>query len=326
MLVLLDGVEWRGLEHRHSPVWIPIYFPEQLFAGTNILSRASNNFSSLADLRVDVNLTADFTVGPGGNQTAHIESAFENTYFKHLAGFAVSVTDVFGQFYRQYLPPSWGYKGFSDVAAANSSFSKGLAPMPIIALSEVVPGSSPNVSGILYPGVNSTNLTVYEQTPFEFGNWVGGRVQAFMPTKFLGTMMNNGTPANSNHCVNGFDKLTFAQGSTGNAYNFWFIDAFYNVALFYKRSRIYRLLDRDSTPPSSSIVIPPGQSANPLVQLVNQTANVFNQTFNESMWAWYPNPFRNHNKKMTGVSELLIVRVYHFCPSLSRCSCVNRHI
>jgi lysophospholipase len=250
--------------------------------------------------------------GPSGNQTAHFTEAFENTYFKHLAGFPVSVTDIFGQFYRQYLPIPWGYKNVADFAGDNTSFSKGLTPMPIILLSEVVPDSSPEIGGILYPGVNSTNLTIYEQTPFEFGSWIGGRVQAFMPTKFLGTAMNKGTPIHSNHCVNGFDKITFAQGSTGNAWNFWFIDAFYDIALFYKRDRISHMAGRDALP-TSSIPIPPTQSDNPQVILVNETASFFNQTFNQSMWATYPNPFNNYNKQMQGETDLLVVRTSFCC-------------
>ncbi|OAP62721.1 hypothetical protein AYL99_01948 [Fonsecaea erecta] len=271
---------------------------------TTVLPLASNNFGSVESLRDNANLTASYLVGPAGNETAHYQAAFQNAYSKHLAGFPVSVTDIFGQLYRQYLPKSWGYKTVSDIASPNTTFSQGLAPMPIVLLSEVVPGSSPSVGGIMYPGVNSTNLTMYEETPFEFGSWVGGRVQAFMPTQFLGTAMNNGTPAraSTNSCVNGFDKVTFAQGSTGGAWNFWLIDAFYNIALFYKKRSLLA-----AEGPTPSIPIPPSQSQNPDVILVNETATLFNQTFNQSLWGTYPNPFHNYNKKMQGETELLIV-------------------
>lgn len=108
----------------------------------------------------------------------------------------------------------------SDIASSDQAFAMGLAPMPIVLYTEVVPGSSPEIGKIMYPDVNASPTT-YEQTPFEFGSWIGGRVQAFFPTKYLGTSMNDGKPANSKKCVNGFDKMTFAQGSTGNAWNFW---------------------------------------------------------------------------------------------------------
>ena len=227
-------------------------------------SSASNNFSSVSELRTNVNLTVDFLIGPAGNQTAHFAASFENTYAKLRSGFPVSVTDVFGQFYRQYLPKDWGYKDFSDVADVGQAFTTGLAPMPIVLYTEVLPGSSPTIGDIMYPDVNSKSLTSYEQTPFEFGSWIGGRVQAFMPTRFLGSAMSCGMPVHSNHCVNGFDKMTFAQGSTGNAWNFWLIDAFYNVGLFYKRDRVSQHARMDA---ASSIPIPQNQLHNQQVIL-----------------------------------------------------------
>lgn len=190
--------------------------------------------------------------------------------------------------------------------------------MPIMALAEVIPGTSPNIGGILFPGPNATNkfnLTNFEITPFEFGSWLGGRVQAFMPTKWLGTSMSRGVPQANDSCVEGFDKFTFVQGSTANAFNFWFINAWYNIPLFAKRSPQALNLSRRQSP-SNTIVIPANQGDSPLVQLVNETATAFEITFNESMWATYPNPFQEY-KGATGalaqVDELLIV-----C-CLSRC-------
>lgn len=141
----------------------------------------------------------------------------------------------------------------------------------------------------MYPDVNDG--TLYEQTPFEFGSWIGGRAKSFFPTKYLGTQMADGKPVNSSSCVNGFDKMTLAQGTTGSAWNFWFIDAFYNLPLFYKRD----------------VPIPGNQENNPDVQIVEETAKTFNQSFNQSLWATYPNPFTNINTEMNGVEELLLV-------------------
>lgn len=143
----------------------------------------------------------------------------------------------------------------------------------------------------MYPDIN--DATTYEQTPFEFGNWIGGRIQAFLPTKFLGTAMKKGRPSNPKQCVNGFDKMTFTQGTIGNAWNFWFIDEFYNVSLCWKRN----------------IPIPPSQEKNPQVDLVEDVAKTFKQSFNQSLWATYPNPFENLNEEMHDVKELFLVRV-----------------
>lgn len=156
----------------------------------------------------------------------------------------------------------------------------------------------------MYPGNNQTNgfnLTSYEVTPFEFGSWLGGRVQAFMPTKYLGSSMFNGTALNESDCVEAFDKFTFVQGTTTNAFTAWFIDAFYNIPIFAKRNLVPRQT------PGDGIRIPTDQEQNPLVQLVNETASNLDLTFNQSLWATYPNPFKNYNDAMEGVSELLLV-------------------
>lgn len=183
--------------------------------------------------------------------------------------------------------------------------------MPIITLAEVVPGKSPEIGKILYPGVNSTNgfnLTSYEVTPFEFGSWLGGRVQGFIPLQWLGTEMNNGTAQNTSQCVKGFDKLTFIQGSTTDAFAAWFIDDFYGVAVFAKRDGTAAFERRQSgSNQTDDIPIPQSQDQSPLVQLVNQTAYNFQQSFNDSIWATYPNPFEDYNHQMNGVSQLLLV-------------------
>lgn len=266
---------------------------------------ASNSFTTLDGIRSAVNFSVDYTVGPTGNDTEYFEMIFENAGAKAEAGFPVSVADTFGQFWTNFLPASWQYSNYSDLAASSNAFGAGEAPMPIIALAEVVPGQSPNIGGLLYPGNNATNafnLTSYEVTPFEFGSWLGGRVQAFMPTKYLGTAMSNGTTQNNSQCVQGFDKFSFIQGSTVDAFTAWFIDGWYGIPVFAKRSL------RARRAPEPTVNVPPGQETNPLVQLVNETASNFGTSFSDAMWATYPNPFENYNAAMNNVSELLIVR------------------
>lgn len=45
-------------------------------------------------------------------------------------------------------------------------------------------------------------MALYEINPFEFGAWMG-RVSAFSPTEFAGSLVVNGTPE---YCVKGFDN------------------------------------------------------------------------------------------------------------------------
>ncbi|KXH45937.1 lysophosphoplipase A [Colletotrichum simmondsii] len=265
---------------------------------------AANDFISISALRKQINFTVDYTLGPDGNITTYLTDIFENVGAKAETGLPVSVADAFGQFWATYLPENSTYGNYSDLALSGTVFSSGEAPMPIIALSEVIPGQSPTIGGIMWPGRNNTNgfnLTSYEVTPFEFGSWRGGRIQAFMPTMYLGTSMSNGTAQNSSECVQGFDKFTFIQGSTADAFDAWFIDDWYDTPIFAKRAL-------QTGPPNTSVIVPPPQFEDDgRVILVNQTAESFNQTFNESLWATYPNPFANYNPAMQGIDELLLV-------------------
>ena len=58
----------------------------------------------------------------------------------------------------------------------------------------------------------------YEFTPYEFGSWDKG-VAAFTQTKFLGTNMTNGKPAEEDVCTTNYDKLSYIMGSSSNFFN-----------------------------------------------------------------------------------------------------------
>ncbi|KAJ0340844.1 hypothetical protein COL922a_002969 [Colletotrichum nupharicola] len=266
---------------------------------------AANDFVSIAELRKAINFTVDYTKGKDDNQDQYLEDIFEDMGAKAEQGLPVSVADAFGKFWAVYLPENKTYGNFSDLTAQNTVFSRGEAPMPILALSEVIPGQSPSIQNIMWPGRNATNgfnLTSYEVTPFEFGSWRGGRVQAFMPTMYLGTSMSNGTAQNSSECVMGFDKYTFLQGSTADAFDAWFIDDWYGVPTFAKRE-----LESRQTASNNNITVPPGKEGNGEVELVINTAQNFNQSFNDSLWATYPNPFENMNPAMQNFDNLLLL-------------------
>ncbi|PNP78899.1 hypothetical protein FNYG_07764 [Fusarium nygamai] len=190
---------------------------------------------------------------------------------KDESGFPVSVADTFGQFWGTWLPEDKVYSNYSDIASKNTAFSLGDAPMPVVCFAEVIPGKSPEIGKLMYPGFNKStrfNLTAYEVTPFEFGSWVGGR------------------------------------GTTANAFTAWFIDSFYGIPVFAKRWLGKR---QKVNPDINDAPVPREQYDNPLVQLVNETAMYFDLTLNESLWATYPNPFEDYNEDMKGVSELLLV-------------------
>ncbi|KAH7185207.1 acyl transferase/acyl hydrolase/lysophospholipase [Fusarium flagelliforme] len=268
---------------------------------------AANNFTTLENIEKNTNFSNSYAAGPDGNQTSFFNDIFENAGAKDEAGFPVSVADTFGQFWGTWLPEDMLFSNYSDIANNDTAFGMGDAPMPILCFAEVVPGKSPEIGKLTYPTLNTSNLfncTAYEVTPYEFGSWAGGRVQAFISTKYLGTSMSDGKPQNKSQCVEGFDKLTLMQGTTTNAFTAWFIDTFYNIPIFAKRWLERR---QQVNPDINDIPIPSDQDDNPLVQLVNQTATYFDLTFNQSLWATYPNPFEDYNKDMDGVSELLLI-------------------
>ena len=97
----------------------------------SILILASNNFSSLSDFRATVDLTTNYVTGDTGNTNKYYKGLFEEAYAKFSKGFPVSVTDIFGMWFRQYLNPKMAYGDVSDFADSDQAFAKGLAPMPI---------------------------------------------------------------------------------------------------------------------------------------------------------------------------------------------------
>ncbi|KAL6917412.1 hypothetical protein FSST1_008907 [Fusarium sambucinum] len=268
---------------------------------------AANNFTTTDNIQKATNFSTSYAEGPDGNQTEFLNTIFENTGAKLEAGFPVSVGDTFGQFWGTWLPEDQLFSNYSDIASNGTAFAMGDAPMPIMCFAEVIPGKSPEIGKLMYPTRNTSNLfnlTAYEVTPYEFGSWAGGRVQAFIPTKYLGTSMSDGKPQNRSECVEGFDKLTLMQGTTTNAFTAWFIDSFYGVPIFAKRWLDKR---QQVNPDINDVPIPDDEYDNPLVELANQTASYFDLTFNQSLWSTYPNPFEGYNEDMKDVSELLLI-------------------
>ena len=276
--------------------------------------RAANDFGTTDQIREGSNFTMSWSAGPTGNSTSFFSSIFEIVGGKAEAGYPVSVADTFGQFFGSWLPGDKTYSLYSDLAKEHSVLSAGQGPLPIIVLAEVVPGVSPEIGGIMFPGQNATNgfnLTSYEVTPFEFGSWLGGRVQAFVPTAYMGSKMDDGKPQDAKTCVAGFDQFSFIQGATTDAYNAYFIEQFYGIPTFAKRAvegrQDVKSGQQASSADSDSIPIPDDQKDSLTVELVNMTASIFGTTFNESIWVTVPNPFENYDDEMKGVEELLLV-------------------
>jgi len=58
-------------------------------------------------------------------------------------------------------------------------------------------------------------------TPFEMGSF-DPNLSTMIKTKFVGTHLLNGQPANDTACVTGFDQASFMIGSVSNLFNVCF--------------------------------------------------------------------------------------------------------
>ncbi|KAK9237399.1 lysophospholipase catalytic domain-containing protein [Lipomyces kononenkoae] len=175
-----------------------------------------NNFTTIQALQADTvvwDLSNSLLAPKGANVTA------ENDYYnlvadqvsgKGDAGFQVSLTDYWGRLLSQQL---FNYSGggvglfWSDIADTEP-FQNYALPFPIIVADGVTQGEP----------VDIATATVFEFSPYEMGSW-DNSLGAFFPTKYLGSEAVNGTPANSQQCVVGFDNAGFVIGTSSSLFN-----------------------------------------------------------------------------------------------------------
>ena len=218
------------------------------------------------------------------------DAIFMDIADKFEAGFNISTSDFFARIYGyEFIPgPRGGAQTTFSSLLELEAFRNHSMPMPMGLASEVLPDST-EYFGLKVPATNgSANL--YEMTPFEFGSWQGSK--SFAVTKWLGTRLIDGSPVNSNACVNNFDNAGFMIGSAAAAENFWLIEGLsnYTLAPFSKRSQVYR-----ESQGSRSSLLRRNQGAPP--SLVNQTEQLIAgfQSFGLSntsvTYAPWPNPF-----------------------------------
>jgi lysophospholipase len=140
-------------------------------------------------------------------------------------------------------------------------------------------------------------------TPFEFGAW-GGSVSSFVPTKWLGTRLNNGTVVNESACVLGFDRgplvyhpelgasvsnannyTRFMLGVSAGAFNLWEVEVDSNGTLgsFSKRSS---QASTSQLKKREEIISP--ELADGIVEGFQEALNL---TLPEIVYAQIPNPF-----------------------------------
>jgi lysophospholipase len=194
---------------------------------------------------------------------------------KENAGFRSSLTDLWARLlgYQMLSGASGGVASTLSGLQSKSNFASHNVPYPIITAL-----NSDLKTGTCAP--TQYNASVWELTPFEMGSWAPD-VNAFTPSKYLGTTMSNGV-ANGT-CVNGFDNLGFVLGTSSNVFN--------DIAAFY--SSLTTTLD---TICASSIGI---EESNELGAAIAALETIFPSLTSdlseavEALYALYPNPFYN---------------------------------
>ncbi|KAF8331299.1 lysophospholipase 1 precursor [Cantharellus anzutake] len=129
---------------------------------------------------------------------------------KKAKGFDCSLTDYWGHALSRHLVNSTN-KGIATTWSSVqnvSAFNDHSMPFPIIIADGRAPGET----------VVSTNTTIWEFTPYEFGSW-DPSLRSFIPTEHIGTAARNGTPSVTNVCVRGFDNAGFVMGTSASLFN-----------------------------------------------------------------------------------------------------------
>ncbi|KAI9766630.1 MAG: Lysophospholipase 1 [Geoglossum simile] len=140
-------------------------------------------------------------------------------YFKDLAkmvsdkfdvGFNTTLTDYWGRgLSYQLVSGQDGGPGvtFSSIAL-DQQFIDGNIPMPVIVADGRAPGQL----------LISSNTTVFEFTPFEFGS-SDPTVYGFAPLRYLGTKFTKGIVPKDEKCVQGFDNAGFIMATSSSLFN-----------------------------------------------------------------------------------------------------------
>lgn len=198
------------------------------------------------------------------NDLAFYTSVSRQIMEKYLAGFPVTVTDIYSHliapifFERSNTQCKQGRvdtgRLWSDIE--NYSYYKNAeAPFPILLSTARLHGGEDE-----HP-----NDTVIEITPQEFGSY-DATLHAFAKLKYLGTSMNNNQvqsrAGQSKQCVSGYDSITFITGTTASIFD----------------KVIWTLLE----------------SNNILVNALGSVLNVLLEPESLDMALYEPNPFLNY--------------------------------
>ncbi|KAJ0421572.1 lysophospholipase catalytic domain-containing protein [Aspergillus carlsbadensis] len=133
---------------------------------------------------------------------------------KEDAGYETSITDYWGRAlsYQLINAPSGGPSFTWSSIALSDDFQDANMPLPIL----VADGRFPNELVI------SSNATVYEFNPWEFGSF-DPTIFGFVPLEYIGSRFVNGSLPRNESCVRGFDNAGFVMGTSSSLFNQFFL-------------------------------------------------------------------------------------------------------
>lgn len=129
---------------------------------------------------------------------------------KSDAGYDTSITDYWGRAlsYQLINVTDGGPRQTFASIAETEQFQNGDFPFPISVADARAPGQK----------IVSLNSSVYEFNPFEMGTW-DPTTYGFMPTRYLGSNMDNGKINSTSDCVVGFDNAGYVLGTSSSLFN-----------------------------------------------------------------------------------------------------------
>jgi len=178
-----------------------------------------NNFTTVSALRDDPSVWQfdnSILEGPpsGGIQFLNTASYYSDLYDevegKINAGFDASLTDYWGRALSfQLINATDGGPAYTwSSIAQTEGFQNAEQPFPISLADARAPGQK----------IVSLNSSNFEFNPFEMGTW-DPTTYGFIPTRYLGTNMTNGSVADDSRCTIGFDNAGFVMGTSSSLFN-----------------------------------------------------------------------------------------------------------
>lgn len=144
------------------------------------------------------------------NTAEYFTEIFKDVEGKKDAGYDTSITDYWGRTlsYQLINATDGGPAQTFGSIALTEQFMNGDFPFPISVADGRAPGQV----------IVSLNSSVYEFNPFEMGTW-DPTTYGFMPTRSLGSKMDNGNLDSGASCVEGFDNAGFVLGTSSSLFN-----------------------------------------------------------------------------------------------------------